>query len=277
MRAATQKAAFVRWSVGQIVLTVVVLGYLSIVLLLPIGALAVQTVRGGSEVLRSLTEPEVIQSLLRSLLVAVAVTLLNTIFGLVGALVIVRQRFWGRRILDALVDIPLAVSPVMTGFAFLLVYGRGGLLTPVVEWFGWKVTFAMPGVLLATLFVTVPLSLRELGHVLAQLGMYEEEAAATLGASAWTTFWRITLPNVRHGLLFGVTMTAARALGEFGAVLVVGGAISGKTQTATTLIYASLEERRPVTAFGMAIVLCGLSAIVLLAMNLIQRRSVVPE
>jgi sulfate transport system permease protein len=116
-----------------------------------------------------------------------------------------------------------------------------------------------------------------LGHVLAQLGQYEEEAAATLGASRWTTFWRITLPNVRHGLLFGVTMTAARSLGEFGAVLVIGGAISGKTQTATTLIYSSLEERHPSTAFGMALVLCGLSATVVLAMKALQRRSGLPQ
>jgi sulfate/thiosulfate transport system permease protein len=184
----------------------------------------------------------------------------------------VRHRFLGRRLLDTLVDLPLAVSPVMTGLAFLLLFGRDGWLEPLLTWADVKVGFAFPGLVLATLFVTFPFTLREVAYVLIELGTDEEEAAVTLGASPWQTFSLVTLPNIRFGLGYGLVLTLARALGEFGAVLVIGGAISGQTQTATTFIYNALEERQEAAAYGMALILAVASVLFLLALEWIKRQ-----
>ena len=151
----------------------------------------------------------------------------------------------------------------MTGLAFLLLFGRSGWFQPLFEPLGLRVAFAFPGLILATLFVTLPFTLREVALVLEELGTTEEDAAATLGASAWQTFLRVTLPNFRHGLTLGATLTVARALGEFGAVLVLGGAIANKTQTATTFIYAAVEERHEAAAYGMAMLLAAASVALL--------------
>jgi sulfate transport system permease protein len=248
--------------VGRAVLAGIV-AYLSLLLVLPLGALVVTVASHLSEVASQLLEGDALYALGSSLLVALLCVVLHAGFGTLGALVLVRQRFWGRRVLDALVDLPLALSPVMTGLAFLLLFGRSGVLRPLVELTGVQVAFAWPGVLLATLFVTLPFTLREVALVLEELGDSEEQAAATLGASAWTTFVRVTLPNVRHGLVIGSTLTLARALGEFGAVLVVGGAIAKKTATATTFIHTAVEERQEPAAFGMALLLAA-AAIALL-------------
>jgi sulfate transport system permease protein len=192
---------------------------------------------------------------------------LNGIFGVTGAIVLVRHRFLGRRVLDSFVDLPLALSPVMTGLAFLLLFGRTGFLRPVIDVFGFQVAFAWPAVVLATLFVTLPFTLREVALLLEELGDTEEQAAATLGASPWQTFWRVTLPNVRPGLVLGTTLTLARALGEFGAVLVVGGAIAGRTNTATTFIHGAVEERQEPAAFGMALILAAAAVCMLLVLQ----------
>ena len=196
----------------------------------------------------------------------------NVLVGVGGAMVLVRQRFAGRWVLNAIVDLPLAVSPVMIGLAFLLVVGRGGLLQPLLDRLGWKVVFSFPGLVLAVLFVTLPFTLREVSHVLKELGTNEEESAATLGASPWQTFWLVTLPNIRDGLSFGVTLTVSRTLGEFGAVLVLGGAIAGKTQTATTFIYTAMEERSEAGAYGMALVLALTSMALLAVLEILKRR-----
>jgi sulfate transport system permease protein len=250
-----------------------VLVYLSLLLLLPLCALLWSLVRVGAPAVRgALADPELWSSLVRSLAVAALVVAINTAFGVAGGLVLVRQRFRGRTLIDALVDVPLSISPVMTGLALLLVFGRGGWAEPALEVLGLQVTFAFPGLVLATLFVTAPLALREVGHVLAQAGTIEEDAAATLGATPWQTFREVTLPNIRHGVVLGATLTAARALGEFGAVLVVGGAILGRTQTATTLIYSAVEERREATAYSMAVALVALSALTLVLLRALRRR-----
>jgi len=161
---------------------------------------------------------------------------------------------------------------VMTGLAFLLIFGRGGWLDGPLDLLGLKVTFAVPGLVLATLFVTFPFTLREVAYVLEELGTSEEQAAMTLGASPWQTFWLVTLPNIRFGLGYGIVLTLARALGEFGAVLVVGGAISGRTQTATTFIYNALEERQEAAAYGMALLLAVISVALLVAIEWLKRR-----
>jgi sulfate transport system permease protein len=239
--------------------------YLGTILLLPLAALADQAFKAGLGALAgAFQDAAAREGLWLSLVLALIALVANGLFGIAGALVLSRQRFFGRRVLDALVDLPLAVSPVMTGLAFLLIFGRNGLFEPLLDAAGWKVTFAFPGLVLATLFVTFPFTLREVAYVLEELGTDEEKAAATLGASPWQTFWRVTLPNIRYGLGYGVLLTVARSLGEFGAVLVLGGAISGHTQTATTFIYNALEERQEASAYSVALVL-ALASVVLLA------------
>ena len=191
----------------------------------------------------------------------------NLIFGLLAGLALTRDRFVGRRLLDALVDLPLAVSPVMTGLSLLVLFGRGGWLAGPLAAAGIVVPFRFPALVLATLFVTLPFAVREVALVLDQLGATEEEAATTLGASPWQTFWRVTLPNVRRALAIGGTLTTARALGEFGAVLVVGGAIAGRTQTATTFIHTAMEERQEPAAYAMSLVLAALAVALLGALE----------
>lgn len=241
-----------------------ILLYLALLLVIPLAALVWTVFSHLGEAVEGMTSEAALNALMLSGIAAVICVVVNGIAGVAGAIVLVRDRFFGRRVYDALVDLPLALSPVMTGLAFLLLFGRTGVMRPVLEWLDWKVAFAFPGVVLATLFVTLPFTLREVALVLEELGESEEQAAATLGASPWQTFYRITLPNIRGGLILGCTLTMARALGEFGAVLVVGGAIANKTQTATTFIHAAIEERQEPAAYGMALLLAA-AAIALLA------------
>lgn len=260
-------------SVGQWLVVAVVVLYLGSILLLPLSAIVVQVFRAGvGPLLRTFDDAAAVQGLRLSFVLAAIAMLANGVVGVAGALVLTRHRFLGRRLLDALVDLPLAVSPVMTGLAFLLLFGRSGWLDPALDAAGWKVAFAFPGLVVATLFVTFPFTLREVAYVLEELGTDEEEAAATLGASPWQTFVRVTLPNVRYGLGYGVILTTARALGEFGAVLVLGGAISGHTQTATTFIYNALEERQEPAAYSVALVLALASVLVLAALEWLKRQ-----
>jgi sulfate transport system permease protein len=248
----------------KLLLFVTVIGYLSLLVLVPISAIVVRVAQSGfAAAVADLGQSEALHALQLTGVLAFIAVVVNGVFGIVAALVLVRQRFWGRKLLDTLVDLPLTVSPVMTGLAFLLIFGRGGWLEAPLANADWKVTFAFPGLLIATLFVTLPFTLREVASVLVEVGTTDEEAAVTLGASPWQTFWHITLPNIKHGLACGITLTLARALGEFGAVLVLGGAISGKTQTATTFIYAATEERKEGAAFGMALLLAVVSMLVL--------------
>jgi sulfate transport system permease protein len=258
---------------GQAALLASVLAYLGLILLLPLGAMALRALEAGPQaLLAAFAEPAARQGLALTLVLAAIALVANGLVGIGAGLVLVRHRFLGRRLLDVLVDLPLAVSPVMTGLAFLLVFGRGGWLEPWLDIAGLKVSFAFPGLVLATLFVTFPFTVREVAYVLIELGTDEEEAAITLGASPWQTFWLVTLPNIRYGLGYGLVLTLARALGEFGAVLVIGGAISGHTQTATTFIYNALEERQEAAAYSMALVLAAASVLFLLALEWIKRR-----
>lgn len=236
-----------------------VFAFALVVLVVPLAALLFSVLRAPYEVLSGLTAAESLHAMFLSLLLAALSLAINVPVGILGGIVLVRQRFFGRALLDALVDLPLALSPVMTGLALLLMFGRRGLLGPLLDALGLQVAFALPGLVVATLFVTLPFTVREVALVLTELGTSEEEAASTLGASGLQTFFRVTLPNIRHGLVLGATLTAARALGEFGAVLVLGGAIANKTQTATTFIHVALEERQQAAAYGMALLLASLS------------------
>lgn len=225
----------------------------------PIGAMAAVVLADGAGASGGLLDAEAVRALLLTLALALVAVVVGALSGLAGALVLVRHRFWGRGLLDALVDLPLAVSPVMTGLAFLVLFGRGGWFEPAARAIGLQIPFAVAGLVIATLFVTAPFFLRELALVMEVLGEDEEDAATLLGASAWQTFRLVTLPNLRHALKAGAALTVTRSLGEFGAVLVLGGAISGRTQSATTFIHAAMEERQEPVAYGMALLLVALS------------------
>jgi sulfate transport system permease protein len=263
-----------RRSVAQWVVLSAVLGYLALILVVPIVTLVVETLRAGiGVVFTDLLSPAALQSLLRTLSLAAIAVVFNGLFGIAAAIVLVRHRFFGRDVLDALVDLSFAVSPVMVGLAFLLLVGRDGWLAPILQALNVKVAFAYPGLVIATVFVTLPFTVREVSYVLAEVGDDEEKVAATLGASQWKTFWRVTLPNIRHALTLGTTLTVARALGEFGALLVLGGAIAGRTHTATTFIYTASEERKDAAAFGMALVLAVSSMLLLFLLERLKQRS----
>jgi len=260
-------------AVGKVVLLVLVLGYLGFVLLAPLGSLLLATWElGMAEVLKAVSEPLALDALATSGLLVLAAVGVNAVVGTFGAVALVRHRFFGRSFVNALCDLPLAVSPVMIGLAFILLVGRDGVMSPVLDAIGLKLVFTFWGMLLATLFVTLPYTVREVAYVLEEIGTDEEEAAITLGASPWQTFFRVTLPNVRVALGYGVLMAAARCLGEFGAVLVLGGSISGQTQTATTFIHDSIEERHLPAAYGMAVLLAVCSVVLLLSLEWMKQR-----
>ena len=195
------------------------------------------------------------------LIVAIAVPL-NTIFGIVCALAIVRHRFPGKGVLNAVVDLPLALSPVVIGLALFLLYGRDGWL----DWLPFQILFSTPGMVLATMFVSLPFVVREVVPMLRELGDTEEQAARTLGANGLQTFFRITLPSIRWAVIYGVILTTARCLGEYGAVAVVSGSIQGKTETATLRVQEEYENLNMAGAYGIALILAALGLLVLVVM-----------
>ncbi len=224
----------------------IALGYLALLLGIPVALVFINAFQDGiGAAWDAVTTPEAKHAFyLTFVMVAVAVPL-NTIFGVMCALAIVRQRFRGRAILNALVDLPFAVSPVVVGLALLLVYGRrDGWIGEWLAENGIQIIFSVPGMILATIFVSLPFVVREVIPVLREIGTEQEQAAATLGAGAWQTFWRVTLPAIRWGVAYGVVLTTARALGEFGAVSVVSGKLTGRTETATLFVERQLPELR---------------------------------
>lgn len=203
------------------------------------------------------------------MLTALVVVPLNTLFGLCAALALARRRFPGRALLLSLIDLPFSISPVVAGLMLVLIFGRQG-------WLGsWnlRVLFAFPGIVLATAFITLPFVVREVLPVLEETGTEEEEAAKTLGANSWQIFWRITLPNIRWGLLYGVILTNARAMGEFGAVAVVSGNIVGRTQTLPLFVEDAYRSYATGSAYAAAVVLSLLAVVTLVAKELLERGS----
>lgn len=259
--------------VERLLIAVVVL-YAAGLLLAPLiaifwGALA----EGFAVVVRELTAADALSSLKLTLIMAVSATAINTVFGVCIAWVLVRDEFWGRRILNGLVDMPFAVSPVIAGFMLILLFGRTGWLTPLTEALGIKVVFALPGILLATIFISLPFVIREVAPVLGQVSLDQEDAALTIGANRLQTFWHVTLPAIRWGLLYGMSLTFARAVGEIGAVLVVSGGVSRLTETSTLFIFRSLDDRNYVGANAMAVVLAGISFVILIVIEFLKKRT----
>ena len=246
--------------------------YFVVVLGAPVGALVARGAAIGGAALLAAATSDAWGALGLSLALAGTAVAVSAVVGTALALALVRHRFPGEGLVSALCDLPLAVSPVMIGLALLLLLGRDGSLAPLLDRMGWRVVFAYPAILLATLFVTLPYTVREVALVLEELGTTDEEAATTLGASGWQTFWWVTFPNIRVALGYGLLMTGARALGEFGAVMVVGGSIAGSTRTATTFVHDAMEERREAAAYGMALVLAVVSVGLLLGLEWSKRR-----
>lgn len=255
------------------VLVGIALTYAGILILAPIAGLFLGAFANGiGEALAIFRDPQVLKAFGLTVRISLLVVAIHAVFGTAVAWMLVRDQFPGKSLINGMVDLPFAVSPVVVGYMLLLLFGRQGLLAPVLQALNIRVAFAVPGMVLATLFVTLPFMIRELVPVLKAFGVQQEQAAATLGASGWQTFWRITLPALRWGFIYGITLTLARALGEFGAVLVIGGGIQGRTETATLYIYRALDEREYVAAYSAALVLGGISLALVMGTELLRRR-----
>jgi sulfate transport system permease protein len=250
-------------------------GYVTILLVAPLGGIAASVIAGGLDTLTStLTAADVMHAFWLTAIITVLTVGVTVVFGVVVAIVLTRDRFVGRRLLSAIVDLPLAVSPVIVGLMAVILFGRGGWFEPFFSAQGIQVLFALPSMLLVTIFICIPFVIREISPLLTELGTQEEDAARTLGASSMQAFWRVTLPNIRWALLYGVALTGARALGEIGAVLVVSGAIQGQTETATLYVLRALEERQDASAYVVAVTLAAISVVLLIGIEVLKRRSV---
>lgn len=248
--------------------------YFAAMLIGPIAYLSVQAFGEGLTVfLNEVTRPEAVHGFWLTAEITIIVLLFNIVFGTVTAMVLARQRFRGQTILSGLIDLPFSVSPVITGFMLILLLGPGTVLG---TWFGAmeiKILYALPAMIFVTLFVTFPFVVRELTPILMAIGTDSEEAARTLGANEWQIFLRVTLPAIRWGMAYGATLTVARAIGEFGAVLVVSGNILQLTQTATLHIYQSYVDFNYVGAYAVAAVLLAVSFLILVVLELVKARS----
>lgn len=254
-------------------LRTIALGYLAILLVAPVGFVFYRTFEHGiAAAWNSVTTPEAQHAFWLTIeLVAIAVPL-NTVFGVVMAIALVRYRWPGRGLVNSLIDLPFAISPVVVGLALVLVYGRKGWFGAWLLDHGLQVIFSFPGMLLATIFVSLPFVVREVIPVLREVGTDQEQAAATLGASGWQAFRRITLPSIRWGVAYGVVLTTARALGEFGAVSVVSGHIRGQTETLTLHVEDRFQSFDLTGAYAASVVLALLALITLLSMNSLKRK-----
>jgi len=252
-------------------LRVVALGYLAALLLVPVAMVFRRAFGDGVGAFwEAISRPEAVSAFWVTLTVALIAVPANTVFGVLCSLAIVRRRFRGHGIVNSAVDLPLALSPVVVGLSLVLVYGRGGWLGDWLAEHGIRVVFSLPGMVLATMFVSLPFVVREVVPVLREIGDEQEQAASTLGASPWQTFWRVTLPAIRWGVAYGVVLTTARALGEFGAVAVVSGRIIGRTETLTLHVEDRFQSFDLVGAYAASVVLALLALLTLFAMNLFK-------
>ncbi len=249
------------------------IAYAGLLILAPLGALVAGAfARGIQGVITALSDPAIFSAFRLTIYIALIAVAVHALFGTALAWVLVRYRFRGHWLLNGVIDLPFAVSPVVVGYMLLLLFGRTGLFAPILETLNIKVAFAIPGMIMATMFVTLPFMARELMPVLEAFRVEQEQAAATLGANGWQTFWMVTFPALRWGVIYGVILTFARALGEFGAVLVVGGGVQGRTETATLFIYRALDERQYVGAYSAALALGLLSLILVVGTELLRKR-----
>ncbi|GJF11863.1 sulfate ABC transporter permease subunit CysW [Mycolicibacterium cyprinidarum] len=251
----------------------IALGYIGVLVAVPVGLILWRTLSPGvGEFFASISTPAAISALQLSLLVVAIVVPLNVLFGVPTALVLARNKFRGKSVLQAAIDLPFAVSPVVVGVALILLWGSAGLFGFVENDLGLKIIFGFPGIVLASIFVTVPFVIREVEPVLHELGTDQEEAAATLGAQWWQTFWRITLPSIRWGLTYGIVLTVARTLGEFGAVLMVAANLPGESQTLTLLVADRYSRANEYGAYALSTLLMTVAVLVLVVQVILDGR-----
>ncbi len=243
-------------------------GYLGMLLAFPVGLIVWRTFEGGLRpVWDALTAPDALHALWLSVLIVLIAVPCNTIFGVMCALILVRHRFPGRWLLSAFVDLPLGVSPIVVGLALVIVYGRFGWFGPWLSLHNIQIIFALPGMVLATIFISMPFVVREVVPVLQEIGMEQEQAAATLGASPFQIFRRITLPAIRAGVGYGVVLTTARALGEFGAVTVVSGRLIGQTETLPLYVEDRFQAFDTTSTYTASLTLAILALITVVVMG----------
>jgi sulfate transport system permease protein len=254
------------------------LAYLAVLVALPVGTILWRTFEPGlGQFWEWITTPAAISALQTSLIIVVITVPLNVVFGIVVALGLVRGRFPGKAIVQSIVDLPFSVSPVIVGVALIMLWGSDGWFGGV-ENLGFRVIFGLPGMVLATVFVTLPFIVREVEPVLREIGTEQEQAASTLGANRWQTFRRITLPSIRWGLSYGIALTVARALGEFGAVIMVASGFAGGGQTLTLLVHSRyLDDNNVYGAYSAATLLMIVAVIVLVIMTLLQKKQQVTK
>ena len=252
---------------GRYALRLLGLSYLFVLLALPIGLIFRRACQDGvGPAWDAVTTPAAKHALLVTLMIAAIAVPANTIFGIICAIAVVRHRFPGKNLVNAIVDLPLALSPIVVGLAFLLLFGTGGWL----EGLPFEVVFALPGMVLATIFVSLPFVVREVVPVLREIGTEQEQAAATLGAGGWQIFRRVTFPAIRWAVAYGVVLTMARALGEFGAVSVVSGRVIGKTESLTLHVEERYQSFDYVGAYAASVLLAMLAIATLVAMTVFR-------
>ena len=262
-------ASFRKW-----ILITIALGFLGLFILIPLLSVFSEALKKGIKLyFLALTEPDALSAIKLTLITAAVAVPINTIFGVIAAWGITKFNFKGKNILITLIDIPFAVSPVIAGLVFVLLFGSRGLLGPFVEAHNIKILFAVPGIILATIFITFPFVVRELIPIMQEQGSDEEQAAITLGANGWQTFFKITLPNIKWGLLYGVILCNARAMGEFGAVSVVSGHIRGLTNTIPLHVEILYNEYNFTAAFGVASLLAMLALLTLVLKSFVEWKS----
>jgi sulfate transport system permease protein len=254
-------------------LRVLGLGYVFLLLLLPLGLIFYKTFEHGiAPPLEAITSPDGLHALKLTLITVAIAVPLNTVFGIGCALLLVRHKWRFNFLVDAVINLPFAISPIVIGLSLFLLYGTDGWFGPTFAEAGIEILFSVPGMVLACIFVSLPFVVRETVPVLQEIGTEQEQAASTLGANAWQTFWRVTLPAIRWGVAYGVVLTTARVLGEFGAVSIVSGSISGQTQTLPLFVAKQYENFNLPGAFGASVLLALLALTTLLAMNLLKRK-----
>ena len=267
-RVRTTESPAVRW-----LLTALALGFMGLFLVLPLAAVFVEALRAGADTYwAALKEPDALAAIRLTLLTAAIAVPLNLVFGVAAAWCIAKFEFRGKSFLTTLIDLPFSVSPVVAGLIYVLVFGAQGWLGPWLSEHNIKIVFAVPGIVLATVFVTFPFIARELIPLMQAQGNDEEQAAQVLGASGWQTFWHVTLPNIKWGLIYGVILCNARAMGEFGAVSVVSGHIRGQTNTMPLHVEILYNEYQGAAAFAVASLLALLAIVTLVLKSLVEWR-----
>lgn len=261
-----------RWVRG--ILLFIALSFLTLFLLVPLAAVFSEAFKKGWQLyLAAIVEPDALSAIRLTLLVAAIALPVNLVFGVAAAWAITKFQFRGKQFLITLIDLPFSVSPVVAGLVFILLFGTQGWMGAWLQDHDWKIVYAVPGIVLATLFVTFPFVARELIPLMQAQGSEEEQAALTLGASGWQIFWRVTLPNIKWGLLYGAILCNARAMGEFGAVSVVSGQIRGLTNTMTLHVEILYNEYQYSAAFAVASLLALLALVTLVAKNVVEWRN----